>query len=54
MKLSRFWKTDWFFTVVLFALFIGFMLLQYSNYPYFPSPPPNQYPQAFTAPAQAR
>jgi hypothetical protein len=54
MRLARIWKTSAFFFAVFFALFIGFMLSRYSNYPYFPHPLPNEYPQAFTAPDQTR
>jgi hypothetical protein len=50
MNRSHLWKTDMFFFIILFVLFIGLMVTLYSNYPYSPSALPNEYPQAFTAP----
>ena len=50
MKLARFLKHDAAFFIILFTLFIGFMLALYSNYLYYPSPLPNEYPQHFAAP----
>ena len=50
MKLAKFFKQDSIFYIILFTLFIGFMFALYSNYPYFPSPLPNEYPQHFAAP----
>jgi len=50
MKLAKFFKQDSIFYIILFTLFIGFMFALYSNYLYYPSPLPNEYPQHFAAP----
>jgi len=43
-------KSDCFFFIVLFLIFIGIMFAMYSGYPYYPAPLPNEYaPQAAPA-----